>query len=175
MGTVASQIASLTIVNSTVYSGVDQRKHQRSASLAFVRGIYRWPVNSPHKWPVTRKMFPFDDVIVRCQVDCPGRHRDVLTLVLIDHQGVMLTTFTFQCPTCTYVYWNGNIVMLRLSSGSTGSRQNIDFRRSEWRTFQWWRHFRFSVWYHQWYWYDYAYWIFICVRHKVTIWTSGDQ
>ena len=35
-----------------------------SASLAFVRGIHRWPVNSPHKWPVTRKMFPFDDVIM---------------------------------------------------------------------------------------------------------------
>ena len=35
-----------------------------SASLAFVRGIHRWPVNSPQKWPVTRKMFPFDDVIM---------------------------------------------------------------------------------------------------------------
>ena len=41
-----------------------KEKHQRSASLAFVRGIHRWPVNSPHKWPVTRKMFPFDDVIM---------------------------------------------------------------------------------------------------------------
>ena len=61
----ASQIASLTIVYSTVYSGADQRKHQSSASLAFVRGIHRGPVNSPHKWPVTRKMFPFDDVIMR--------------------------------------------------------------------------------------------------------------
>ena len=48
----------------TVYSDADQRKHQSSASLAFVRGIHRWPVNSPHKWPVTRKMFPFDDVIM---------------------------------------------------------------------------------------------------------------
>ena len=47
------------------YSGADQRKHQSSASLAFVWGIHRWPVNSPHKWPVTRKMFPFDDVIVK--------------------------------------------------------------------------------------------------------------
>ena len=60
----ASQITSLTIVYSTVYSGADQRKHHRSASLAFVRGIHRWPVNSPHKWPVTRKMFPFDNVIM---------------------------------------------------------------------------------------------------------------
>ena len=58
MGAMASQITSLIIVYSTVYSGADQRKHQSSASLAFVWGIYRWPVNSPHKWPVTRKMFP---------------------------------------------------------------------------------------------------------------------
>ena len=57
MGTIASQITSLTIVYWTVYSGADQRKHQSSASLAFVRGIHRWPVNSPHKWPVTRKIF----------------------------------------------------------------------------------------------------------------------
>ena len=64
MGAMASQITGLTIVYSTVYSGVDQRKHQSSASLAFVRGILRWPVNSPHKWPVTRKIFPFDDVIM---------------------------------------------------------------------------------------------------------------
>ena len=60
MRAIASQITSLTIV----YSTVCQRKHQSSASLAFVRGIHRWPVNSPHKWPVTRKMFPFDDVIM---------------------------------------------------------------------------------------------------------------
>ena len=64
MGAMASQITSLTIVYSTVYSDADQRKHQSSASLAFVRGIHRRPVNSPHKWPVTRKMFPFHDVIM---------------------------------------------------------------------------------------------------------------
>ena len=64
MGLVASQITSLTIVYSSVYSDADQRKHQCSASLAFVWGIHRGPVNSPHKWPVTRKMFPFDDVIM---------------------------------------------------------------------------------------------------------------
>ena len=64
MGAMTSQISSLTIVYSSVHSGADQRKHQSSASLAFVRGIHRWPVNSPHKWPVTRKMFPFDEVIM---------------------------------------------------------------------------------------------------------------
>ena len=62
MSTMASQITSVSIVYATVCSGPDQRKHQSSASLAFVRGIHRWPVNSPYKGPVTRKMFPFDDV-----------------------------------------------------------------------------------------------------------------
>ena len=65
MGTIASQITSLTSVYSSVYSGADQSKHQSSASLAFVREIHRRPENSPHKWPVTRKMFPFDDVIMK--------------------------------------------------------------------------------------------------------------
>ena len=64
MGAIASQITSLTFVYSTVCSDADQRKHQSFASLAFVRGIHRGPVNSPHKWPVTRKMFSFDDVIM---------------------------------------------------------------------------------------------------------------
>ena len=64
MSTIASQITSLAIVYSTVYSDADQRKHQSPASLAFVRGIHRRPVNSPNKWPVTRKMYPFDDVII---------------------------------------------------------------------------------------------------------------
>ena len=62
MSSMASQITSLTIVYSAVYN--KHRKHQSSASLAFVMGIPRWPVNSPHKWPVARKMFPFDDVIM---------------------------------------------------------------------------------------------------------------
>ena len=64
MGTMASQIANLTIVYSNICSDANQRKHQSSASLAFVWGIHRWPVNSSHKWPVTQKMLPFDDVIM---------------------------------------------------------------------------------------------------------------
>ena len=40
------------------------KKYQSSVSLAFVRGIHRWPGNSPHKGPVTQKMFPSDDVIM---------------------------------------------------------------------------------------------------------------
>ena len=60
MSSMASQITSLKIVYSSVYSVAVQRKHQSSASLAFLWG----PVNSRHKWPVTRKMFPFDDIII---------------------------------------------------------------------------------------------------------------
>ena len=70
MGAIDSQITSLTIVYSTIYSDADQRKHESSASLAFVCGIHRGPVNSPHKWPVTRKMSPFDDVIM--DIVCSG-------------------------------------------------------------------------------------------------------
>ena len=66
IGAMTSEITSLTFVFSTVYSGANQRKHQRSPSLAFVRGIHWWPVNSPHKGPVTGKMFPFADVIMNC-------------------------------------------------------------------------------------------------------------
>ena len=59
-----SQITCVSIVCSTVGSGADQRKHQSFASLAFVWEIHRWPVNSPHKRPVTQKILPFDDVIM---------------------------------------------------------------------------------------------------------------
>ena len=82
MGAMASQINSLTIVDSTVYSGADQRKHQSSASLAFVRGIHRSSVNSPHKCPVTRKMFPFDDVI--------------MIEVHVMHEPVIITSMPFK-------------------------------------------------------------------------------
>ena len=96
MGAIASQITSLTIVYSIVYSDADQRKHQSSASLAFVQGIHRGPVNSPHKWPVTRKMFPFDDVIMRLGV--PGmqwRSRGAKTLNYSDvTMGMMASPIT---------------------------------------------------------------------------------
>ena len=74
MGWMASQITSLTIVYSTVFWDADQRKRQSSASLAFVRRIHRGPVNSPHRWPVTRKLFPFDDVIMQCKQNYKSHH-----------------------------------------------------------------------------------------------------
>ena len=62
---IASQIAGVSVVCATVSWSADQRKHQSSASLVFVRGIYQWSVDSPHKGPVTQNMLPFDDVIMK--------------------------------------------------------------------------------------------------------------
>ena len=64
MGAIASQITGVSIAYSTVCSGVEQRNHQNSVPLAVLKGIQQCPVNSPCKGPVTRKMFPFDDVIM---------------------------------------------------------------------------------------------------------------
>ena len=60
MSVIMSQITGVSMVWSSVCSGTDQS----SASLAFVRGIHQWPMDSPHKGPVKRKIFSFDDVIM---------------------------------------------------------------------------------------------------------------
>ena len=118
----ASQIASLTIVYSTVYSGADQRKHTSSESLAFVRWIHRCPVNSPHKGSVTRKMFPCDDVIkirVHCRVIEWGTWNVVWETIGNIHipkessTGIFIgiASSFFHCILCNYIYkwrtvWN---------------------------------------------------------------------
>ena len=89
MDAIASQITNLTIFCSTVYADANQRKHQSSASLAFVWGIHRGPVNSTPKWPVTRKMFPFDDIIM-----------NGITAVL--YKAIYIT---FRC---VYWHWGNN-------------------------------------------------------------------
>ena len=87
------------IIYSTVYSDADERKHQSSASLAFVWGIHRSPVNSPHKWPVTRKMFPFHDVIKTHILHGYFRATD-------DHRGYTAKLFPFRCPLGAYIlFW----------------------------------------------------------------------
>ena len=108
MSAMAFQITSLAIVYTSVYSGADQTKHQSSASLAFVKGIHRWPVNSPHKWPVMRKMFSFHDVIIICQcMDCfhtklpiilliPPNFSVRIWIVLSKYQYLAMHTFRWQ-------------------------------------------------------------------------------
>ena len=94
MDAMASQITSLIPVYSSVYSGADQRKHQSSASHAFLLGIHQWLVNSSHKWTVTRKMFPFDDAIMGTR--CLGKFRGILNvyrkLFIVTSQGFIPVT-----------------------------------------------------------------------------------
>ena len=105
MGSMASQITSLTIVYSTVYSGADQRKHQSRASLAFVRGIHREPLNSPHKEPVTGKMFPFDDIIMFAQMI----------------QNTKMCLYTIRALLCFVMFSYLSILFLKVSSLSVVS------------------------------------------------------
>ena len=117
VNTMVSQITSLTVVYSTVYSGADKRKHQSSASLVFVRGIHRWPVNSPHKGPVTRKMSPFDDVIMfiviriwtpiylfsrKCCANCSLKKAPILHR----HQCASMTVCVFMTIDATMWYFD---------------------------------------------------------------------
>ena len=116
MGTIASQITSLTIVYSIVYSDADQRKDQSSASLAFVRGIHRWPVNSPHKWPVTRKMFPFDDVIMMGDIERHGRQTGRHWRCEWAHhisKNAILTSQYFIIKICIISKTNYHLLMMR--------------------------------------------------------------
>ena len=85
MSKMASQITSLTNVYPNFYSGADQRKHQSSPLLAFVCGIHRWLVNSPHKWPVTQN------------VSIWWRHHCSLHI----HRWMALIDI-FDCPTSVY-------------------------------------------------------------------------
>ena len=93
MRAIAPQITGVSIVYSNACLCADQRKHQSSASLAFVRGIQRSPVNSPLKGPVTRKLFPFDDVIM----GIPGYQLDTTW-----EFGVTVAELMFFCHSCNW-------------------------------------------------------------------------
>ena len=67
MGTVATQITSQPasrLFSQPFIQAQIKENTKVPRNWPFVRGIHRWPVNSPHKGPVTRKLFPFDDVIM---------------------------------------------------------------------------------------------------------------
>ena len=124
MDAMVYQITSLTIVYLIVYSGADQRKHQRSASLAFVRGIHRWPVNSSHKWPVPRKMFPFDDVIMRSGSTMALTMQDICVLVFHEEVPVILVLINGRkCKIYLYVSctdWDlATWILINIDSGNS--------------------------------------------------------
>ena len=75
MCAMTAQIIGASIIYWTVCSGIS-KKHQSSVSLAFVRGIRRWPVNSRHKGPVTRNMVSFDDVTLAKYIQCHNMGRN---------------------------------------------------------------------------------------------------
>ena len=104
MSAMASRIAGFSIVFLTFCPGADQRKHQSSATLASVKGIHRWPMNSPHKGPVARKIFPFDDVII---ID-HERAKHFFAQVYLCY---VLLWFDFEmvgCTKITYGHFTGN-------------------------------------------------------------------
>ena len=112
MKAMASQITSITIAYSAFYSSADQRKHQSSALLAFVRGINRWPLNSPHKGPVTRKYVPI-----------LWRH-PVLLVVQRLCQLTVTSEKTFSSETCKTVQcFNGQIwIYIKVNTNGTVGR-----------------------------------------------------
>ena len=95
MGAMVSQMINLAIVYAAVYLGADQRKHQSSALLAFVRGIRRWTMNSPHKGPTTRKMFPFDDVIMICEIKMNYLHAAYLLKRMVPYRRTKVQIVCF--------------------------------------------------------------------------------
>ena len=119
MGPMASQTISFTIVYSTVYWDADQRKHQSFASLAFVLGIRRWPLNSQHKWSVTRKMCLFDSVIISTQIPQGFNNKIHLTifykrLFLIHCFGISFTFKPLICKPSQIWYYRRHFGVVKL-------------------------------------------------------------
>ena len=134
MGAIASAITSFTIV----YSDADKKTHQISAPLAFVRGI--------HKWPVTRKMFPFDDVIMHWSLSAtckqPRCYREITGELIqkgvpcwIKWKSIHMAQGKYQC-------WEYDSVLLKIigtgefPAQRASNAENISI---------WWRHHDFIV------------------------------
>ena len=99
MSEMVSLITGVSMVCSTICSSADQRKHQNSASLAFLRGIHRWPVNSPHEAPVARKMFQFNDVTMI-------KNNISLFSTEVDYWGMDFDEIPRMC--CRFPEWRGH-------------------------------------------------------------------
>ena len=108
MSAMASQLVGILVVCSTVCSGANQRKRQSSAPLSFVRRIHWWPMNSSHKGPVTRKMFPFDDVSISFE-DRGTRRFHLVDMPLYcsrhDYMPLHRTTIRVKCILSDMIYY----------------------------------------------------------------------
>ena len=117
-GAMASQITSLLtqpFIQAQIKENIKAPRHW---------GIHRWPVNSPHEWPVMRKVFPFDDVIMknwiyqsccssRCHDDCTP-HKTRITRRCVGWYGIiilscMVSNVYFSCTVQDSMYHNMDI------------------------------------------------------------------
>ena len=111
MTTIASQITSLTVVYSPVYSDADQRKHQSSASLAFVWGIHRDRWIPRTKGQLRGKCFHL--MTSSCIIQCPITRSNVsnlecpvtpgLTTIVISAGLVLVNSGADWILTCTTI------------------------------------------------------------------------
>ena len=110
------------------------KKTPKLPSLAVVRGIHRWPVNSPHKWSVTRKMFPFDDVITDicliisdeiCRVSSLWSTTDML----LSNSLSNCTTIKYLSPLCVEMLITYSCVNSSLPGQNSRHFVNDNFRR----------------------------------------------
>ena len=116
------------------FSRVDQRNHQSSASLAFVRGIHQWPVNSPHKGPVTRKMFPFDDVIMANRGPCRWFWGRTYRLWMIKCRDQQTCIVTLQLQTRAWFNILHKIPYNKISQNFEGTRSSFRNVQSLWNS-----------------------------------------
>ena len=118
---VKSQITGVSTVYSIVCSGADQRLHQSSASLAFVRGIHRWPANSYRIGSVTAKMFPIDDVITQTYHKTSNIRRTLVCNKIVDHSYVVGASPVGAAPTTSsFSTWH-------LASGGSAKTGTIQY------------------------------------------------
>ena len=129
----ASRITGNSIVYSTVCSGADERKHQSPASLDFVRGIHRRPVNSPHKGPVTWKMLPFHDVFMIFWI---FHFRHCITAGL--QQYHMRLCITVEPPFLSRTYRPVSVQSPIPPSYMYGNSRH--YHLNHWANHPWWRH-----------------------------------
>ena len=137
MSAMASRITRLMIVCSNDYAGADQRKHQSSASLAFMRGIRRWPVNSPHKVPVTRNTFPFDDGIMNLKNLRPCIWGKCVPPPLMKSSG-WLETYIYLAP-CLILWDYLRLLFLIVETDEYCWKKIFSFQKHNFdKGFNWW-------------------------------------
>ena len=117
MSAMASQITSVSIFSQLfVYVQIKENiKARRHWPLC--EGIHRWPVDSPHKGPVTRKMFPFDDVIMLGWIHAITIYTWIMNIYLVDGDFCMFNIFIHW--TCFTSYMSDNISMIYIYSLSS--------------------------------------------------------